>query len=49
MRRNTSEPIIMIRSTPQPKHAIVLRTTLNAGVLAGAAWVVDDDDACAGF
>ena len=45
----------MIWSAPQPKHAIVLRTILNAGVLAvllaGAAWFVDDDgndDACDG-
>jgi len=51
MRCNTSESIIVTRSTPQPKHAVVLRTILNAGVLAvllagavGATWVLDDDD-----
>ena len=48
---NTSESIIMARNTPQPKHAIVLRTILSTGVLAvllagaavGATWVLDDD------
>ncbi|MEA3281157.1 MAG: hypothetical protein U9Q68_01125 [Euryarchaeota archaeon] len=52
---NTSKSIIMIRHPPQPKHAIVLRTTLSvgalavllvlacAGTVAGATWVVDDD------
>jgi hypothetical protein len=46
MRCNTSESIIMSRNTLQPKHAIVLRTILSTGVLAGAAvgttWVLDD-------
>ena len=36
MRCNTSESIIMARSTPQPKHAIVLRTILSTGVLASS-------------
>ncbi|PXF59814.1 MAG: hypothetical protein C4B59_10410 [Candidatus Methanogaster sp.] len=49
----TSELIIMTRRPPRPKHAIVSRTILSAGVLAvlmltcavagATTWVADDE------